>query len=75
MWHAGRNGTCALKATIAGINKNYKDTAEFHNVTIKSGSSVCDLYDGNSSGDEPTKLSSGNDGTYCIVNAAEIHTQ
>ncbi|MFZ5893760.1 MAG: pectate lyase [Myxococcota bacterium] len=69
------NVTATTRGTIAGINKNYKDTAEFHNITIVSGSSVCDLYDGNSSGAEPTKLSSGNDGTYCIYSASEIHTQ
>jgi hypothetical protein len=69
------NITATTKGTIAGINKNYKDTAEFHNVTIKSGSTVCALFDGNSSGAEPTQIGSGNDGTYCIYATSEIHSQ
>jgi len=54
---------------LAGINTNYGDTATLTGITIVGDSSkkisLCDLYKGNSTGAEPTKISSGPDGTSC----------
>ncbi|KAM5352213.1 hypothetical protein ACJ41O_004936 [Fusarium nematophilum] len=49
---------------LCGINTNYGDTCTISNSCQDSGK-TCDLFEGNSNGDEPTKLSSGPDGTSC----------
>jgi len=60
-----------IKATsgsvLAGINSNYGDTATFDTASVSTSSvkSICDTYKGNSSGDEPTKLTSNTANAYC----------
>ncbi|KAH6985678.1 pectate lyase-domain-containing protein [Ilyonectria sp. MPI-CAGE-AT-0026] len=51
---------------LCGINTNYGDTCTITNSCQDSGES-CTLYTGNDTGDEPTKLSEGPDGTYCVA--------
>lgn len=51
---------------LCGINTNYGDTCIISNSCQDSGKS-CDRYEGNADGDEPTKIGSGPDGTYCKV--------
>ena len=54
---------------LAGINTNYNDTAKFsasRSRRLQLGSCICERYNGNSSGAEPTKIGSGADGTNCI---------
>jgi len=41
--------------TLVGINKNFGDTATLKNVKINKGH-VCQLFQGNKNGKEPTKL-------------------
>ncbi|GAB1524557.1 hypothetical protein RhiTH_007711 [Rhizoctonia solani] len=43
---------------LAGINSNYGDVATISNVTPTSVKSMCDTFQGNNSGKEPTKLTS-----------------
>jgi hypothetical protein len=54
---------------LAGINVNYGDTATLTGITIAGDGgrkiSLCDRFTGNSSGDEPTKIGSGPDGSHC----------
>ncbi|KAK1233487.1 hypothetical protein PQX77_003383 [Marasmius sp. AFHP31] len=47
-------------SSLAGINSNYGDTAQLDTASIKTSSvsSMCDTYQGNNSGAEPTKLTS-----------------
>ncbi|GAB1522677.1 hypothetical protein RhiTH_005799 [Rhizoctonia solani] len=47
-------------SVLAGINSNYGDVAQFDTSSLKLSSvkSICDTYQGNSSGAEPTKLTS-----------------
>ncbi|KAG9082489.1 hypothetical protein FRC07_014181, partial [Ceratobasidium sp. 392] len=47
-------------SVLAGINSNYGDTATItkSSLQLTSVKSICDTYQGNSSGDEPTKLTS-----------------
>ncbi|KAG9121680.1 hypothetical protein FRC07_002275 [Ceratobasidium sp. 392] len=54
-------------SSIAGINSNYGDTATIDTASLKltSVKSICDTYKGNSSGDEPTKLTSNTANAYC----------
>ncbi|KAI9167251.1 putative pectate lyase F [Paramyrothecium foliicola] len=52
---------------LCGINTNYGDTCIINNVCQDSNKS-CDRYTGNANGDEPKKIGSGPDGTYCKVN-------
>ncbi|MFI6333576.1 pectate lyase [Streptomyces sp. NPDC050535] len=61
---------------LAGINSNYGDTASISGVTIVGDSgkkiTVCERFQGNSTGAEPAALGSGPDGTYCRYSAAGI---
>ncbi|KAG9080425.1 hypothetical protein FRC06_006601, partial [Ceratobasidium sp. 370] len=52
---------------LAGINSNYGDTATIDKASLQltSVSSICDTYQGNSSGAEPTKLTSNTANAYC----------
>lgn len=52
---------------LAGINSNYGDTAEISGVTTSGVDTICEKFEGNSNGDEPTSVGSGNDGTNCII--------
>lgn len=52
---------------IAGVNSNYGDVTTIKNSCLSSVKAICDIFKGNSNGDEPTKLSSGPDGKTCIV--------
>ncbi|KAG8677073.1 hypothetical protein FPOAC1_003084 [Fusarium poae] len=53
---------------LCGINTNYGDTCTISKACQDEGKN-CDLFDGNSDGSEPTKLSSGPDGTSCKVDS------
>lgn len=50
-----------------GINSNYGDTAKISGLTSSGVSTICERFEGNDSGDEPTSIGTGNDGTYCII--------
>lgn len=49
-----------------GINTNLGDTCAVADTCQSEGKS-CDMYEGNDSGDEPSKIGSGNDGVSCFV--------
>ncbi|RGP72325.1 pectate lyase [Fusarium sporotrichioides] len=53
---------------LCGINTNYGDTCTISNACQDEGKN-CDLFEGNSDGSEPTKLSSGPDGTSCKIDS------
>jgi hypothetical protein len=61
---------------VVGINANYGDTAILSGVTIVGDSgkeiTVCERFKGNNSGDEPTGLGSGPDGTHCRYSASGV---
>ncbi|WP_443068393.1 pectate lyase [Streptomyces sp. NBC_01352] len=61
---------------LAGVNANYGDTATLSGVTIVGDSgrdiTVCERFQGNTSGAEPDKIGSGPDGTYCRYSASGI---
>ncbi|WP_189931983.1 pectate lyase [Streptomyces aurantiogriseus] len=61
---------------LVGINANYGDTAALSGVTISGDGgrdiTVCERFQGNSSGAEPTALGSGPDGTNCRYNASAV---
>ncbi|MFC8906914.1 pectate lyase [Micromonospora sp. NPDC057140] len=72
-----RNSTLTRPGnTVAGINVNYGDTARFSGITIVNDSSrsmvICRKYNGNSSGDEPTQVGTGADGTNCIYSSSDL---
>ncbi|QRV97399.1 pectate lyase [Ceratobasidium sp. AG-Ba] len=54
-------------SSLAGINSNYGDTATIDkaSLSLDSVGSICDAYKGNSSGDEPTKLTTNVSNAYC----------
>ncbi|MFI5896662.1 pectate lyase [Actinoplanes sp. NPDC051513] len=54
--------------TLAGINVNLGDKVTLSGVTLVGDDiSLCDLFEGNDTGDEPTKIGEGPDGTSCIA--------
>jgi hypothetical protein len=61
---------------IAGINANYGDTATLSGLTMVGDSSrkitVCERFQGNASGAEPSSLGTGADGTHCTYSASSI---
>ncbi|KAH6844723.1 pectate lyase [Chaetomium sp. MPI-CAGE-AT-0009] len=57
-------------SVVAGININYGDTTSITDSCILEGAE-CWLYEGNDSGDEPTKVGSGPDGTSCVVSGVQ----
>ncbi|KAF7525224.1 hypothetical protein G7054_g11146 [Neopestalotiopsis clavispora] len=59
-------------SSLAGINENYGDSATFSDVTVSDVDDICVTYEGNDSGEEPTKTGSGADGTYCIYDESDI---
>ncbi|KAG9082445.1 hypothetical protein FRC06_005069 [Ceratobasidium sp. 370] len=54
-------------SALAGINSNYGDTATIDQASLQltSVKSICDTYQGNSSGDESIKLTSNVSNAYC----------
>lgn len=51
---------------LCGINTNYGDTCTINN-SCQDSNKTCDKYDGNNSGKEPKKTSSGPDSQFCKV--------
>ncbi|GAA2414069.1 pectate lyase [Streptomyces glaucosporus] len=62
--------------SLVGINGNYGDTATLRNVTIVGDSKKkikpCEVYKGNNTGKEPTKISTGPDGKNCLYSGSDI---
>jgi hypothetical protein len=53
---------------LAGINVNLGDRLTIAGVTLVGGDiGLCDRFEGNDTGDEPTKVGSGPDGTSCVA--------
>ena len=54
--------------TLAGVNVNLGDKVTLGGVTLVGGDiSLCDLFEGNDTGAEPTKIGEGPDGTSCVA--------
>ncbi|KAK2615365.1 hypothetical protein N8I77_002127 [Diaporthe amygdali] len=51
---------------LAGINSNYGDTATITNTVATDVKVICERFEGNESGEEPTSIGEGADGTSCI---------
>lgn len=52
---------------LVGINVNFGDTARLSDITLNGDIGVCDLFEGNDSGDEPEKVGEGPNGTSCVL--------
>ena len=58
--HVEISGVTAVSGKLlAGINSNYGDTAKFTSSTASDVKEICEEFEGNSSGKEPKKISSG----------------
>ena len=57
---------------LAGVNATYKDSAKFTNIFAANGMKICERYNANNTGAEPTSAGVGADGTYCIYAASDI---
>jgi hypothetical protein len=58
--------------TLAGINTNLGDRLTIDGVRLVGDDiSRCDLFEGNDTGDEPTKIGEGPDGTSCVATGVE----
>ena len=61
--------------TVAGINENYGDVADFSNIVIypaSRGTTVCRLFEGNDTGAEPSEVGDGPDPVHCRYDASDI---
>lgn len=59
--------------SILGINTNYGDTATFSKIVTSDVDNVCVKYKGTDDNDEePVKVGSGADGTYCIYSSSDV---
>ncbi|KAF2113994.1 polysaccharide lyase family 3 protein, partial [Lophiotrema nucula] len=58
-------------ATLVGINSNYGDTATITNSCVTNTKNICEEFEGNDTGDEPTEISSGISSS-CIYTDADI---
>lgn len=58
-------------STIAGVNSNYGDKATIADSCASGVSTICEWYQGNNNGGEPTKLGSGIS-SYCVYTAGEV---
>jgi hypothetical protein len=58
---------------IVGLNENYGDTAEFSNITVTGGITVCQRYIGNDQGLETTLVGEGPDGQHCLYDDSDIN--
>ncbi|KAG8162037.1 hypothetical protein KVR01_007802 [Diaporthe batatas] len=55
---------------VAGVNVNYGDATTISNSCVNGGA-LCWLYQGNSNGNEPTKVGSAPSGTACATSAVK----
>lgn len=65
-------------SVLAGVNENYDDTAEFERITMidpQRRMRICDRYQGNSTGAEPTRTGSGPDSSHCLYEDSDITWQ
>lgn len=67
------NITTNMLHTLVGLNQNYGDTAIIKNIVASYGVKICERYQGNDNGDEPTSLGTGPDGTHCLYQPSDIH--
>lgn len=54
-----------------GINSNYGDTAVLTNIVVSDVNDICVEYEGNDTGAEPEKISSG-PSDYCQYSDSDI---
>ncbi|KAF9007639.1 pectate lyase C [Cyathus striatus] len=59
-------------SVLAGINSNYGDSAKIRTTQVDDVSTICQRFNGNSNGDEPTEAGSGPDSTYCLYSMSDI---
>jgi len=52
--------------TLVGININFGDTARLSGISA-GGATICTLFEGNNSGDEPEEVGEGPNNTNCIL--------
>ncbi|EAU85566.1 pectate lyase C [Coprinopsis cinerea okayama7 len=57
---------------LVGINANYGDTATIRRTKATNVNTICQTYNGNNSGKEPSKGSSGPDGKHCLYSNSDI---
>ncbi|THU92895.1 pectate lyase C [Dendrothele bispora CBS 962.96] len=57
---------------LVGINSNYGDTAKIRTTRAQSVGTICERYNGNDNGDEPTEAGSGPDSKYCLYTTGDI---
>lgn len=56
---------------LQGINSNYGDTCTINSATVSGVDDICEEFEGNDTGDEPTSISTGPSDA-CIYDEANI---
>jgi hypothetical protein len=61
---------------LAGVNANLGDRVTLSGVTIGGDGAedvhICELFEGNDTGDEPAKIASEPDGTTCVASGVTV---
>ncbi|KAF4461103.1 pectate lyase [Fusarium albosuccineum] len=57
---------------VAGVNGNLGDTTVIKNSCLIDTTNICQLFEGNDSGDEPTKTASAPDGKTCSTSGVTL---
>ncbi|KAI3614317.1 polysaccharide lyase family 3 protein [Moniliophthora roreri] len=57
---------------LVGINSNYGDTAKIRTTRAQNVDTICQRYNGNDDGDEPTEVGDGPDSKYCLYTSSDI---
>jgi hypothetical protein len=61
---------------LAGVNANFGDRVTLSNITVSGDGAedigICDIFEGNDTGDEPTKIASEPDGTTCVASDVTV---
>ena len=65
--------TLSNGSVIVGLNENYGDTAEFTNITVNGGITVCQRYIGNDMGLDTVLVGEGPDAQHCLYDNSDIN--
>jgi hypothetical protein len=61
---------------LAGVNANLGDRLRISTVTLTGAGAddigICDIFEGNDTGDEPTKIASEPDGVTCVAEGVTV---
>ncbi|TFK23589.1 pectate lyase C [Coprinopsis marcescibilis] len=68
-----RNAWVVNGRTLTGVNSNYGDTATIRSTRVQNVNVICQRYNGNNWGGEPTGAGSGPDNRSCLYSTSDVY--